>query len=60
LKNLLVSNFSEDIVFNLHTDECFRKYCKYCKRADCKERTKDFETQLIFDMKKFTKENIEN
>ena len=59
LKNLLVSNFPEDIVFNLHTDECFKKYCKNCKRVDCKERTNDFEAQLSFDMKRFTKEKME-
>ncbi len=60
LKNLLVSNFQEDIVFNLHTDECFKKYCKYCKRTDCKERTTDFITQLSFDLNRFTKEKMEN
>ncbi len=60
LRNLLVSNFQEDIVFNLHTDECFKKYCKYCKRLNCKERTSDFVTQLSFDLKRFTKEKIEN
>lgn len=59
LRNLLVSNFPEDIVFNLHTDECFKKYCKNCKRVDCKERTIDFEAQLNFDMKSFTKERVE-
>lgn len=60
LKNLLVSNFQEDIVFNLHTDECFKKYCKYCKRINCKERTTDFVTQLRFDLNRFTKERMEN
>jgi cation diffusion facilitator family transporter len=59
LKNILVSHFPEDIVFNLHTDECFKKYCKNCKRVDCKERTNNFETQLIFDIKRFTKEKQE-
>lgn len=59
LRNLLVSNFSEDIVFNLHTDECFKKYCKNCKMEDCKERTEDFETLLKFDIQKFTKEQTE-
>lgn len=59
LKNLLVSSFPEDIVFNLHTDECFKKYCSHCKRVDCMERIQDFETQLNFDMKKFTKEKVE-
>jgi cation diffusion facilitator family transporter len=56
LKKLLIVSFPEDIVFNLHTDECFKKYCKHCKSADCKERTEAFETQLNFDMQGFTKE----
>ena len=60
LKNLLVSNFQEDIVFNLHTDECFKKYCMYCKRTDCKERATDFVCQLSFDLDRFTKEKTEN
>lgn len=59
LKKLLFSNFHEDIIFNLHIDECFKKYCKNCKRADCKERTDDFEAQLNFDIQIFTKEKIE-
>ncbi|OQC39302.1 MAG: Ferrous-iron efflux pump FieF [Bacteroidetes bacterium ADurb.Bin037] len=57
LKNLLVSNFREDIVFNVHTDECCKKYCKHCKRKDCKDRTADFVAQLSFDLKRFTKES---
>lgn len=59
LKNLLISNFQEDIVFNLHTDECFKKYCEHCKRIDCKERTTDFVSQLNFDLERFTKEKME-
>ena len=59
LRNLLVSNFPEDIVFNLHTDECFKKYCKNCKKEDCMLRTENFETQLRFDIKRFTKEKPE-
>ena len=58
-KSILVSNISEDIVINLHTDECFKKYCKNCKRVNCKERNNDFETQLNFDIKSFTEEKIE-
>ena len=56
LKNLLVSNFSEDIVFNLHTDDCQKMYCSHCKRAHCGERTAEFETLLSFDIDRFTKE----
>lgn len=56
LKNLLVSNFSEDIVFNLHTDECLKKYCSHCKRANCGERTSEFKSLLSFDIDRFTTE----
>src|SRR5574344_421611 len=56
LKNLLVSNFSEDIVFNLHTDDCQKMYCSHCKRAHCGERTAEFETLLSFDIDRFTTE----
>jgi cation diffusion facilitator family transporter len=56
LKNLLVSNFSEDIVFNLHTDDCLKKYCSHCKRANCQERTAEFESLLSFEIDRFTKE----
>lgn len=59
LKNLLVSNFREEIVFNSHMDECFKKYCKYCKIVECKERTTKFTTQLSFDMERFMKEKTE-
>jgi divalent metal cation (Fe/Co/Zn/Cd) transporter len=59
LRSLLMANFSEDIVFNLHTDECFKKYCKHCKKENCLERTDAFEKQLSFDLGRFTKERIE-
>lgn len=59
LKNLLVSNFSEDIVFNLHIDECFQKYCKNCNIENCNERNEIFQKTLNFDINIFTKEKIE-
>lgn len=60
LKKLLVSNFSEDIVFNVHTDDCFKMYCRNCNKANCNERKVEFETKLTFDLQNFTKERIEN
>lgn len=60
LKKILVSNFSEDIVFNVHTDECFKSYCKNCNKQDCIERKEQFETKMTFDLQNFTKERIEN
>ncbi|HTO16411.1 MAG TPA: cation diffusion facilitator family transporter [Edaphocola sp.] len=56
LKKILATNFSEEIVLNLHTDECFKKYCKHCKRENCIERIEPFKTQLSFDMQNFTNE----
>lgn len=60
LKNLLVANFAEDIVFNVHKDDCFTNYCKNCKKENCSRRSTAFETQLTFDINSFTKERIES
>lgn len=59
LKKILMSNFNEDIVFHLHTDECFKEYCRHCRRAHCNERTNAFESQLYFEIKNFTQEKTE-
>lgn len=60
LKELLVSNFDQDIVLNLHTDECFGKYCKYCKRTNCPARTVEYTCKIKFDLEKFTSEKYED
>lgn len=60
LKSLLVANFAEDIVFNVHKDDCFTNYCKHCKKENCSRRSDAFETQLSFDINSFTKERIES
>lgn len=60
LKYLLVSKFPEDIVFNVHTDDCFKNYCKHCTKENCKERKNEFETKITFDLESFTKERLEN
>lgn len=57
LKKILTDNFSEDIVFNLHIDECFKIYCQHCKKADCSSRKEDFVGSLDFDINVFIKEN---
>lgn len=60
LKKVLISNFSEDIVFNVHTDDCFKSYCKNCTKVDCKERKEQFETKISFDLQNFMKERTES
>ena len=59
LKKLLLSNFSEDIIFNLHIDECFKSYCKICKKDNCPDRKENFVAINDFSIKNFTTENIE-
>lgn len=59
LKQLLKENCSKDIALNVHTDECFKKYCQHCQRANCKERQHDFISPLRFDIKRFISEGKE-
>lgn len=59
LKNILTERFSEDIVFDLHIDECFRNYCSYCKKENCSARREKFDRQLDFDINIFIKEKSE-
>lgn len=60
LKKMLKANIAEDIILNLHTDECFRNYCKNCRNEACAVRKERFEKVLTFEMKNFTKERAEN
>lgn len=60
LKKLLSDNSDKDIIFNLHIDECFKKYCKYCKKEDCSERKEEFQNEYKLTISKFTKEKKEN
>lgn len=60
LESLFKSDFSEDILFNLHTDECFKLYCKNCKIENCKERKDEFVSEITFDIERFTGERAES
>lgn len=42
IKKIIVDNFSDDIVFLVHTDECRTAYCKNCKINDCQSRKNEF------------------
>lgn len=57
LKKILTDNFSEEIVFNLHIDECFKLYCRNCKKDGCSSRSEEFVNRLDFDINIFIKEN---
>ena len=59
LKKLVINSFSEEIIFNLHIDECFKLYCKNCRQKDCPGRQSEFVTESDFDLKKFISEKPE-
>lgn len=59
LTKMVTTAFPEDIIFHLHIDECSQKYCRSCKKQDCEARKDTFDTELKFDMNKFTKEVVE-
>ncbi len=59
LKALVVENFPEEIIFNLHIDECFKLYCQNCKQKDCLGRQNEFVEESDFDLKKFISEKPE-
>lgn len=59
LKTLVVNNFSEEIIFHVHIDECFRLYCKNCKQKDCPGRQSKFVEESDFKLKNFINEKPE-
>lgn len=60
LKKLVTEGFSEDIVFQLHIDECFKNYCSHCPKADCRERTEAFVSPAEFELERFMAEKRED
>jgi hypothetical protein len=59
LKKVLTDNFSEDIVFTLHTDDCRHMFCSQCKKNDCKERKTDFVSLVKWNLETITIEHKE-
>lgn len=59
LKNILFQNVSEDIVFTVHTDECYHAYCAKCKKFDCNERKNEFVSQIKWDIENIIVEKKE-
>lgn len=60
LKELVTSGFPEDIVFHLHIDECFKKYCSHCRKANCRERVEAYESPVQFELERFMAEKHED
>ena len=58
-KELLSVKYSEEIILNLHLDECHFSYCRYCKNSNCNERKEEFVELINFDLKNFINEKNE-
>lgn len=48
IKKIMTDKFSDDIVFSVHTDECFHSFCKHCKKTDCHDRKEEFSSLIIW------------
>jgi len=59
LKQILTENYPEEILFNLHTDECFKLYCKNCKIKNCTERREVYLENTVLDLKNLITEKNE-
>ena len=59
LKKLLSDNFEQEIIFNLHIDECFTRYCAFCQKKDCHERKEEFKYISELSTTQFTSEKEE-
>lgn len=57
IKKVIHDNFSKEIVFTVHTDECHHSLCQQCKKSDCKERKAEFLTSIPLNIEAFTKES---
>jgi cation diffusion facilitator family transporter len=58
-KSLLSKQYSEEIILNLHLDECHFSYCKHCKNSNCNERKEEFVKLINFDINNFINEKNE-
>ncbi len=59
IKNVIINNFSDDIVFAVHTDECHHAFCKHCMKKDCRDRKSEFESVIKWDLENIIKERKE-
>jgi len=57
LKKLIPNNFSNDIIFTVHTDECHHTFCQNCKMNECKDRKTDFSVYKKWNIENLIKES---
>jgi cation diffusion facilitator family transporter len=59
LKKIITDNFSDDIVFTAHTDECRLSFCQNCRKKDCLDRKAEFVSDIHFNPENIIKERKE-
>ncbi|MBK7093878.1 MAG: hypothetical protein IPH57_01955 [Saprospiraceae bacterium] len=57
IKKLIHNNFSKDIVFTVHPDECHHTWCQHCKKSECHERKAEFVDAIPWHTENLTKES---
>jgi len=57
LKNIIKNNFSEEIVFSVHTDECRQSFCLQCLKNDCSSRKVAFSSVQNWNSENLIKES---
>ncbi|MEI7595658.1 MAG: cation diffusion facilitator family transporter [Bacteroidota bacterium] len=60
LKKVLKEEFSDEIVFVVHTDECHHYFCEHCRTKNCSDRKKEFANDIEFSVDNMIRERKEN
>ena len=56
LRTLITSNLNEEVIFNLHTDDCRQIFCPNCLKKDCQERKEPFASIINWNLQTITRE----
>ena len=52
---IISDNYSKNINFTIHSDECKTHLCKHCRILECTYRTQDFSTDMEWTLDKMIK-----
>jgi cation diffusion facilitator family transporter len=60
LRDIIYGNFTEDIVFVLHTDDCKHIFCPNCAKNDCPDRNEAFVEKVKWNLESIIRETKKN
>jgi divalent metal cation (Fe/Co/Zn/Cd) transporter len=55
VKKIISENYSKNIDFTIHTDECKPDLCKHCRISACAYRTQEFSSDVEWTLDKMIK-----